>query len=142
MMYPLRSVAVLLLLALACCGGKDRKDTARIARASLGTALGATNSARDTFLTWAKAHELELVAAATSKEDGTAKLAAFRRDSQPIVAAFATAYTSIAAADTALALAEASPGDLARAVELATAAVRAVLDVQDAFRLLKTKGGA
>lgn len=142
-MHLVRSIAVLLLLALACCGGQSKADTIRATRTGLGTALAATNAARDTFTAWSRAHEAAIVERATSKEQGAAELAAYREKGDRVIGALAVAYTSIAAADAALSLAAVEATELGRAIGLATDALRSVLAVRSAVTALvqQTKGG-
>lgn len=84
---------VVLVVVTACSGSiKQRADTA------LSTALLATNAARDQFLAWDKAHQLELIAAAQTRAQGEAALAAYRAKREPVLHAFTVAYAAIGAA--------------------------------------------
>ncbi len=133
-------IAPIVIVLLVACGGGDRKGATTTARAGLSTALAATNAARDAFTTWSKAHEMSIVARATSLEQGDRELAAYRAHSQPVLGSLVVAYTSIAAASAALTLAEAQPAELATAVRLATDALRAAVAVRDAVLALRAGG--
>lgn len=84
-----------LLVLITACGGSSFTEKAH---SSLGTALVATNAARDEFLAWDKAHQLELVDAAPTAEAAKASLAAYRAKRAPVLHAFTVAYTAIGAA--------------------------------------------
>ncbi len=130
----------LCFLLLVACGAAGRREATVATRGGLSTALAATNAARDAFTAWSKAHEMSIVARATSREQGARELAAYRAQSQPVLGALVVAYTSIAAASAALTLADAKPAELATAVRLATDALRAAVAVRDAVLALKAGG--
>lgn len=87
-------VVLALLVASPGCGGSFT-DTAN---KTLSTSLAATNAARDQFISWDKAHQMELVDAAATKEEAEAALAAYRAKRVKVIRAFTIAYTSIGAA--------------------------------------------
>ena len=75
------------------CGGNQRQQMLR-------TSLVAVNAARDGFVTWDAAHQAQIVAMATSKEDGRARLDAYRTDRAKLVDTFELVYRVIAIAAT------------------------------------------
>lgn len=83
----------LLLVLLVACGASARERTIR-------TALVAVNEARDAFVIVDRDIQLGIVKVATSKEDGAAKLADYRKSRENLVAAFEVAYRAIAIAAT------------------------------------------
>lgn len=131
MTYPIRAAAVLLLLGLACCGGGAKSRKA--AQDGLSVAMSATNAARDTFIVWSADRQMTIAKTATSEADGQAKLADFRARREKVVLVFAAAYSSIAVAASALALAEEDTGKLTAAITLVGDALRAVLAVRQAI---------
>jgi hypothetical protein len=138
-LHPLKSAIVLLMLALACCGG-GQKASIQEARSGLAVSLTAVNAARDTMVTWSAAREAAIVQAATSKADGEAKLAAHRSRVDAAILLFTAAYTSIAAASSALALAAGEGKSPLEAVLLTAEAVKAVIAVRQAVAVLKGGG--
>ncbi len=86
-----RPASLLLLVFLFACGASARTK-------SLQSTLVAVNVVRDTFLAVSAKREDQIVEAATSKEEGRAKLDAFRQATIPIVSAIGNAYRAIAAA--------------------------------------------
>jgi len=83
---------VLVLLGLAtACGASQRERT-------VATALTATNAARDAFIKFDRVHQQKLVETASSVDDGRTRLDAYRRQRDPIVQGFATAYQLVATA--------------------------------------------
>lgn len=107
---------------------------------ALGTAIVATDAARDQFLQWDKQHQLDIVDKATTREQAEAGLKAYRERRQGIVQAFTVAYTSMATAAATIPLVQAgkkSDRDLAKMLVDAIAAVQTVLasiqEIRDAF---------
>lgn len=122
-----------LVLILAACGGSftDR------ANKTLATSLAATNAARDQFLAWDKAHQLELVDGSTTKDEAEAKLAAYRMKRQPVLKAFTLAYTAIGAAAATIPLVDKGikrEFDLIPLLADAVVAVTAIKEGYDALR--------
>lgn len=108
-----RAAALLALAALlVACGGRQ----AAVARTVRGL-----DAARAAFVAWDGRHQLELVAAATSPDDGRARLTAYRARRAPVVDAFALAYraAALAALDR-----EAGLGEMAAAAAAAIGAAR------------------
>jgi len=98
--YPPLSVYFVLLPVLLClfmgsvsCTKNKRADTLR-------QSVLAVNAARDGFSTWDRAHQQSIVDAATSREDGEAKLANYRDRRRPVVDGFEVAYRALAVAAT------------------------------------------
>ncbi len=120
------SVAVLFLF-VAGCGGASFTDTAN---KTLSTSLAATNAARDQFLSWDKAHQMELVAVATSPEEAKDALAAYRAKRMPVIKAFTITYTSIGAAAALVPLVE-------KGIKKETDLIRLLVDVASAASAVK-----
>lgn len=125
-------ILAVLVTLVACSGSvKQRADTA------LSTALAATNAARDQFLAWDKAHQLELVEAAQTREQGEASLAAYRAKRAPVLHAFTVAYASIGAAAALVPLVERGirkDTELTGLIAEAAAAIAAIREAVAALR--------
>lgn len=135
MISPVRQAAVLFLLVLACCSGRQKAiDTAE---RGLATAVSATKAAREAFGWYNADQQLVIARTATSRADGEAKLAAYRARRAPVFLAFAAASSALTAAASALSLAAASDADLATAIDLTARALRAALAVRDAVARLQ-----
>lgn len=130
---PIRSAAVLLLLALACCAG-SRKDVAA-AQAGLQTAMSAAGTAARGFEEWDLVHQQAIVLAATSEADGRAKLAAYRKRREVVLLAFEAFEDSV---DNALAVMAVASPDPAKLAEAAARTLRAVLAVRNAIATLES----
>lgn len=83
----------LFLGVVAACGASQREKAVR-------ASVVAVNAARDGFEAWDAAHQKAIVDKATSREDGEAKLAAYRASRDPIVHGFEIAYRLLAVAAT------------------------------------------
>jgi hypothetical protein len=84
-----RLVMLLCLVGLiAACGASARTQALR-------TSLVALNAARDTLLTVSKDREAQIVAKATSKEEGRTQLDAWRADVDKVAAAIEVGYRAI-----------------------------------------------
>jgi len=79
---------VLLLLFVGACGASARVKVLRVN-------LVALNAARDTTLVVSKEREAQIVAKATSKEEGRAQLDAWRAKVDVVVAALTVGYQAI-----------------------------------------------
>lgn len=88
------AVFLCLLVVNAACSGSQRTKALR-------TTVIALNTARDGMLAFDQQHQLDLVNGATSREDGEAKLAAYRTKRIVVVNAFEVAYRAVAVAATA-----------------------------------------
>lgn len=91
----------------------------------LKVAMVTLTAASDGFTAWDKAHQMDIVAKATSEADGQAKLGAYRARRGVAMAAVEQAYRAIAAA----ALLKA---DKTNAIIFAQAAAKALADLQGA----------
>jgi hypothetical protein len=92
----------LLISAIILCSGCPNK--------SLQVGLASLNAARDGFVAYDAKHQSDIVDAAKSLEEGKASLAEYRTKREPLIQAFAVAYSALAAAaldDTEARLAEA-----------------------------------
>lgn len=113
-----RSVLLVLLLGwLVACGASQRESTIK-------AALVTVDAAREAWLAYDHHAQMEIVARATSLEDGRAKLAAYRANQGKIETAFEVAYRAVAAAATLND--DASLAGMVAAVAAATKAVDAV----------------
>lgn len=90
-MLALAGVGVALALCSGCAGSQ-RTDTIK-------AALITADSARDGFLAYDRAHEMELVQQAVSADDARAKLIAYQTKRAKVDPMFALAYRAIAAAE-------------------------------------------
>jgi hypothetical protein len=134
-MQSLSVTALFMLLFLTACGGSQKRLD--IARDSLATSLTATTAARDAFLDWDRGHQIHLAETAPSQEAGAAALAAYRKKKQTVLTALTAAYSSIAAAAGALALAGEGV-DVATLAQLTADAMKAFAAVQQA--IAQTRG--
>lgn len=80
-------------IVLAGCGASQRETTIK-------TSLLAVQAADCAFVAYDRTHQDEIVASATSREDGVAKLAAYRAKREVARKAFVAAYTAIGVAAT------------------------------------------
>jgi hypothetical protein len=78
------TVLLLVLAGLVACD-HSRKDT-------IHATIIAVNAARDGFIEWDRTRQEQIVAAATSKEEGRAKLDAYREGRTKIYDGIALAY--------------------------------------------------
>ena len=131
-----RTASIAVIALLVACGGSSFNERAN---KSLTTALGATNAARDTFVSWDKQHQLDLVAAATTEEAAKAELELYRAKRQQVVRAFTVAYSAIAAAATALAAVDTQKAGF-DIVALITDAVTAAVEVKSAIDAIRGGG--
>lgn len=79
---------------LASCTSHGRQDT-------IHATYLTTNAARDAFVAWDKQHQAEIVAGATSHDDGIAKLSAYHEKRAEVADLFVKMYQSIVAAQEA-----------------------------------------
>jgi hypothetical protein len=127
---------MLILFSFSACGGSmaDRTNKA------LGTAIVATDAARDQFVQWDKQHQIDIVDKATTREQAELGLMEYRERRQRIIQAFTIAYSSMATAAATIPLVQAgkkSDRDLAKMLIDAIAAVETVMtslqEIRDAF---------
>jgi hypothetical protein len=128
------SLAVLLLLVTAC---GSKQQTLGRAQAGLETALVATNAARDAMVAWDELAQLRIVTDAQTREEGEAKLADHRDKRRGVMAAFTTAYTTIALAATSLSLYESGSTDAASVILLLQQTAKAVKAAHAALEAFK-----
>lgn len=129
----MRQAAIVVVLLVACGGGSFTDK----ANKTLATSLAATNAARDQFLAWDKAHQLELVDGSTTKDEAQAKLAAYRMKRQPMLKAFTMAYTAIGAAAAMLPLIDKGIKKEFDLIPLLSDAVSAALAVKEGYDALR-----
>lgn len=86
---PLVRVATVFVVLLLACGGRQ---------ATVRHAFDGVEVARAGFVTWDAQHQLDLVAAAPTREAGADALARYREDRAAAERAFAVAYRLVAAA--------------------------------------------
>lgn len=87
-----RRIGLLLLLAWCiCCGPSTRQ-------AALRGSLLATDAAAAAFVTYSRDHQLDIVEAATSYDDGNSRLIAWHQEREPILDSIRLAYRLIATA--------------------------------------------
>jgi hypothetical protein len=85
--------SALLCLALVACGASARQKT-------ITTTVQALDVAEVAFLHFDGQHQLDLVNAATTQADATAKLASYRKDRDEVAKALIAAYRLAAVAAT------------------------------------------
>lgn len=130
-----RTIPILFVLALlAACGGAQKKQQLDTTHSALVTAAGAASTAYDLFAVWDHYVEMDIVAKATSAEDGRSKLAAHRVRKGPVVAAFETLGEAMRVARAAFTMPDPDP---AKVMQLVTEALHAVLALQQAIAALK-----
>jgi len=137
MISPVRQAAVLALLVLACCGGGNKEGARQTVERGLTVAVAATDTARVAFDAWDRERQMTIAATATSREDGEAKLAAYRARRDRVLVAFQVAVSAIDAAVLAYKLAEEDEDKLTSAAVLASRALDAVLAVRSAIAALQ-----
>lgn len=84
-------LSVTAALALLACGASQRQDTIK-------AALVTTDASQAAYLAYDANRQAEIVAAATSLEQGRAALSKYRGDRSKVDAAFTVAYRAIAMA--------------------------------------------
>lgn len=85
---------LLLAFILIACSNSARKDT-------LHVSFVATVAARESFKAWDKKHQDEIVANATSHEDGRTKLDAYREKRNAVLTMIVDTFQAIGAAQDA-----------------------------------------
>lgn len=133
----MKKATITLLVGLLAACGSSSKDALKTAETGLSVATAATSTARVSFEAWDAEHQMAIVAAATSRADGEAKLAIYRARRDKVVLAFVAAASAIDAAVLALELAQKDDKKLADAVRLAGKALEAVLAVRSAITALQ-----
>ncbi len=89
----LHSLLFACLLLGAACNKDQRVNT-------IHASIVALDAARDGFVQWDHDHQMSIVDAATSREEGAAKLAAYRKKRQDVLDGFQIAYRALALAAT------------------------------------------
>lgn len=89
-----RLAVLFALLAISSCVGQSTRVS------TLSAALVTVDASREAFLAYDKSEQEEIVAKATSLEDGKAKIAAYRGKRTTVEKAFVVAYNAIAVAST------------------------------------------
>jgi hypothetical protein len=89
-----RPALSLLLVLLVACGASQREKTIR-------ATFNATTVAADSLVAFSRTHEMAIVDAATSKEEGKAKLAEFRAKVDKAELTLTAVYRMTAAASLA-----------------------------------------
>lgn len=119
-------ILLLVVLALVACGASARQRT-------ISATLLGVDAAKAAFVAADATHQLQLVAGATSHDDGAAKLASYRDRRVKLVIAFEAAYRALAIA----AILNDDPKSLANLVAAAKVAL-------DEWRVLQAElsGGA
>lgn len=95
------SVAIYTMLAIMIVGGTLQACSSNARKDTIHATFTTTNAARDAFAAWDKQHQAQIIATATSHEDGVAKLAAYHEKQAEVVDLFVKMYQSIAAAQLA-----------------------------------------
>lgn len=93
-----RASTVLLLLIVACVGGREK---------ALRTGFATVNASREMYLKWDDAKQTQIATTCPSKDECEQMLEAHRAKREPIILAFTAAYAALGAAslnlnDTAL----------------------------------------
>lgn len=127
------SLAAAMLIFWTACGGSIAEKTNK----ALGTAIVATNAARDQFTEWDKGHQLAIVDKATTREQAESGLKEYRQKRQKIVQAFTVAYTSMASAAAMVPLVHAGTKKDRDLIELLVASVEAVQSVVSSVKEIR-----
>ncbi len=110
------ATTILLALCLLACGVSARQK-------AVATALTSANIARDSFIVFDAKHQADIVASATSRNDGLTKLEEYREKRVKVVTLFEVLYRSIAIG-AVLQKDPAALGNIARAAALLYDAIR------------------
>lgn len=86
-------VCMITTISLLACTQDQRQSTIR-------NTLVTVNAARDGFTTWDRSQQDQIVKDATSREEGVAKLTAYRAERADVVADFEIVYRALAVAAT------------------------------------------
>lgn len=86
------TISVALLLNASCSNPEQTR------RKTVAGAFRGVNAARDGFVAWDLARQDQIIAAATSKDDGEAKLKSYREHRHTVELAFEVAYRGLALA--------------------------------------------
>jgi hypothetical protein len=126
------SIVFALAVSLCACGAKTSylKD----AKKTLSVAYDVTKTADSTFAEWSKEHQAQIVAKASSREEAEKALADFRAKRQPVIKAFALAYTAIGSVAAALPLVEKGVKKEGELTPLLFDALKAANDVKAAIQ--------
>ncbi len=137
----LACAVLLVCVAASGCGGAQRAAADR-APTMLATTLEAVDAASKGFLAWDEAHQTVIAETATSAADYQAKITAYRRQREEVVAALTAAYGAIAAAATAVALLDQPGGHVDQVVLVAALAdvASAVAELERAISAIRTGG--
>lgn len=130
-----RSVPLLLILVSACQAG----FLGRTERA-IGTAMTATNLARDEFLRWDALHQTGLLERVGNRKAAELALDGYRKAREPVLLAFGTAYAALAAALAALPLVDAGVMTPVELVERLQTVALSVDNAGKAARALAASG--
>jgi hypothetical protein len=132
-MKTIRShAAVLVLLVLTSCA----TDSKRI-QSALRSAITATDAAQVAFVTFDERRQAEIVSVAVTKEEAEVKIAAYRGRRQPVLLAFTSAYSALAAAAALAPLVDAGKRDSAHLWQAIGEAASATLAAQAALAALR-----
>lgn len=88
-----KKICLLFLLCAVACGGQQFDKT-------YGYVATSVNAAREGFLMWDQDHQQDIVTHAATREDGEAKLLAYRLSRKKVVLAFTVTYQALALAGT------------------------------------------
>jgi hypothetical protein len=119
---------LVLALAVAACGASARDQ-------AIHATLVSVNAARDGFSEWDRRKQQSIVEAATSLDDGKAKLVDYRRKREPVVDGFVATYRAIAIA----AVVSDDPTSLATLLEVARRLSEALVGLGCDFCKLEIK---
>ena len=120
--------SALLIFSVGCAGSLVERSSK-----TLSTALAATSAARDQFVSWDETYQLEIVAEATTREEGEKALSAYRVKRSKVLKAFTATYMAISSAAAILPLVEKGTAKDAELETLLVDALKAALHVKNAF---------
>lgn len=132
----MKRIALLTLFALiTACGGQT--TYIQKAQKSLTVTHQAVQVAEKAFVSWDTAHQQEIVARATSAEQATAEINAYREKRQPVIKAFVVAYSSIASISAIIPLVEKGLKPETDLMNLLLEAFAASVEVKKAIEAIK-----
>lgn len=124
----------LFALAVLLCACAAKTSYLKNANKTLTIAYDVTKTADSAFSEWSTEHQAGIVAKSVSREEAEKKLAEFRAKRQPVLKAFAIAYTAIGSVAAALPLVEKGIKKDAEMTLLLLDALKAANDVKKAIQ--------
>lgn len=128
-----RQASLFFVLAILLCSCGAKTSYLKNANKTLSITYDVTKTADSAFSEWSTQHQASIVAESASREEAEKALAAFRAKRQPVIKAFAVAYTAIGSVAAALPLVERGVKKDLDLVPLLFDALKAANDVKAAI---------